>query len=306
MKPTELIWFNGSMVPWDQATVHVTAHALHYGSSVFEGIRAYETKTAGTAIFRLREHVKRLYDSAKIYRIPISHTFDEICDACRAVVRENGLASAYIRPLVYRAAGPLGVHGTAVKTETTVFAFEWGAYLGADGLEKGIDACVSSWRRASSQALPSPAKAGGHYLSSQLIVEEAKRHGYVEGIALDDDGCVGEGSGENVFVVQNGRLITPPLASPILHGITRDSVITLAKDAGIEISEQKIPRSMLYTADEVFMTGTAAEVTPIRSVDRITVGEGVPGPVTKQLQAAFFGLFNGQTPDTRGWLASVK
>lgn len=298
-----VIWFNGKMVPWEQATVHVLAHALHYGSSVFEGIRVYDTPS-GARVFRLHDHMTRLYNSAKLYRIPIRFGQTELEQASKRVVSENGLErGAYIRPIAFRGMAGLGLtapEGSPV--DVAVAAIKWGAYLGEEGLRNGVDVCVSSWQRVAPNTIPAGAKAAGGYLSSQLISMEAKRNGFAEGIGLTTDGMVGEGAGENLFLVKDGRIMTPPAASSILAGITRDTVMCLARDLGLEVVEQPIPREMLYFADEIFFTGTAAEVTPVRSVDRIQIGEGSRGPVTERLQEAFFGLFNGRTADTRGWL----
>jgi branched-chain amino acid aminotransferase len=297
------IWYNGKLVPWDQAQVHVLAHALHYGSTVFEGERAYATPH-GPVIFRLRDHTRRLFDSAKIYRMDIPYTPDQINAACKEIIVVNGLnKGAYLRPFAFRGYGEIGVAPkNPPPIDTVVAAFEWGAYLGAEGLENGIDVCVSSWQRLAPNTIPSLGKAAGNYLSSQLISMEAKRLGFAEGIGLGVDGSVSEGAGENLFVIRDGVIYTPALASSILQGITRDTVITLARAHGFEVREQSIPREFLYLADEIFLTGTAAEVTPVRSVDRITVGAGKRGPVTETLQSAFFGLFTGKTPDKWGWL----
>jgi branched-chain amino acid aminotransferase len=297
------IWYNGKLVPWDKAQVHVLAHALHYGSTVFEGERAYATPH-GPIIFRLRDHTRRLFDSAKIYRMDIPYTPEQINAACKEVIVANGLnKGAYLRPFAFRGYGEIGVAPkNPPPIDTVVAAFEWGAYLGAEGLENGIDVCVSSWQRLAPNTIPSLGKAAGNYLSSQLISMEAKRLGFAEGIGLGVDGSVSEGAGENLFLIRDGVIYTPALASSILQGITRDTVITLARAHGFEIREQSIPREFLYLADEIFLTGTAAEVTPVRSVDRITIGAGKRGPVTEALQAAFFGLFTGKTPDKWGWL----
>jgi len=301
---TKYIWFNGKLVPWEKATVHVLSHALHYGSSVFEGVRAYETPR-GPAIFRLKDHTRRLFDSAKIYRMELPYSQAQISDACKAVVRENGLNSAYLRPLAWRGYGEIGVMPLKNPVEVMVAAIEWGAYLGAEALENGVDVAVSSWTRMAPNTLPAMAKAGGNYLSSQLIVMEAQRHGYAEGIALDTNGNLSEGSGENLFVIRDGVIFTPPLTAALLPGITRDTILALAHDLGYEVREQNLPREALYLADELFFTGTAAEVSPIRSVDGITIGAGKRGPITTAVQKAFFGLFNGETEDTRGWLEYV-
>ena len=304
INPTKFIWFNGELVPWEQATVHVMTHALHYGSSVFEGVRAYKTPN-GPAIFRLAPHTKRLFDSAKIYRMPIPFTPEQVGEACKAVVRENGLESAYLRPLVWRGYGEIGVFPLHAPVEMMIAAIEWGTYLGAEALENGVDVAVSSWSRVAPNTLPAMAKAGGNYLSSQLIVMEAVRHGYAEGIALDVNGMLSEGSGENLFVIRDGVIYTPPATAALLPGITRDTIMTLAKQHGIELREQNLPREALYLADELFFTGTAAEVSPIRSVDGITIGAGKRGPITTIIQKAFFGLFNGETEDRWGWLEYV-
>jgi branched-chain amino acid aminotransferase len=301
IRESKYIWFNGEMVPWEKATVHVMTHALHYGSSVFEGIRAYETPQ-GAAIFRLREHIRRLFDSCRIYRMDPPFTPDQVFEACRAVVRENGLKNAYIRPLVWRGYGEMGLNPLRSPVEVMVAAIEWGAYLGAEGLEHGVDVHVSSWQRVAPNTLPAMAKAGGNYLSSQLIVMEAARNGYAEGIALDVHGWLSEGSGENLFLIRDGVIYTPPVTAALLPGITRDAVITLAQQLGYQVREQNLPREMLYLADELFFTGTAAEVTPIRSVDKLPVGSGKRGPITTAIQKAFFGLFSGETEDRWGWL----
>jgi branched-chain amino acid aminotransferase len=303
---TQFIWFNGKLVPWEKATVHVLSHALHYGSSVFEGVRAYQTAT-GVAIFRLKDHTKRLFDSAKIYRINFPYTPEQINDACRQVVSMNGLArGAYLRPVVFKGYGEIGVSPKVdPPTEVAIAAWEWGKYLGSESEEQGVDVCVSSWNRVAPNTIPALAKAAGNYLSSQLIGAEARRLGFAEGIGLSPDGTVSEGAGENLFVVKDGVLYTPALAYSVLAGITRDCVMRLARDKGIEVRETAMPRELLYIADEIFMTGTAAEITPIRSVDRLQVGSGKRGPITQSLQEAFFGLFSGKTPDKYNWLDPV-
>jgi branched-chain amino acid aminotransferase len=303
---TQFIWFNGKLVPWEKATVHVLAHALHYGSSVFEGVRAYETPS-GVAIFRLRDHTHRLFDSAKVYRIPLPFSEEAINDACRQVISANALRrGAYIRPVVFKGYGEIGVTPkTEPPTEVAVAAWEWGKYLGREGDEGGVDACVSSWNRVAPNSLPALAKAGGNYLSSQLIGTEARRLGFDEGIGLSTDGLLSEGSGENLFLVKDGVLLTPALAHSVLGGLTRDTVMRLARERGIEVRESALPRELLYLADEAFFTGTAVEITPIRSVDRLPVGSGKRGPITETLQNAFFGLFSGKTADKWGWLDYV-
>lgn len=302
----KLIWQNGQMVPWDQATVHVMAHALHYGSSVFEGIRVYKSPE-GPTVFRLTDHMQRFYDSATIYRMPIPYERDELIEVCNQLIMANDLMNgAYIRPIAFRGYGEPGLAPKPDhKVDVAIAAWEWGAYLGAEGLERGVDVCVSSWQRVAPNTIPSLAKAGGNYLSGQLISTEAKRLGFDEGIALSTDGTVSEGAGENLFMIRDGRILTPPATSSILTGLTRDTVIKLAGRIGLTVEEKAIPREALYLADELFFTGTAAEVTPIRSVDRIEIGAGHRGPVTKQLQDAFFGLFSGETEDRDGWLEPV-
>ena len=303
---TQFIWFNGKLVPWESATTHVLSHALHYGSSVFEGVRAYRTPR-GVIIFRLAEHTRRLFESAKIYRIAIPYSQQQINDACREVVRANGLVNgAYLRPVVFRGYGEIGVAPKIdPPVETAIAAWEWGKYLGSDSEEQGVDVCVSSWQRVAPNTLPALAKAGGNYLSSQLISYEAKRLGFAEGIGLAPDGSVSEGAGENLFVIRDGVIHTPGLSHSVLSAITRDTVMRLARGLGYEVRESSIPREMLYIADEIFMTGTAAEVTPVRSVDRLEVGSGKRGPITHAIQKAFFGLFTGETPDPHGWLQPV-
>jgi len=287
MKPATYLWHDGRIKPWHEATVHVGAHVLHYGSSVFEGERVYATPD-GPRYFRLREHTERLFRSARIHDLSIRHTPDEIDQACADVVLANSLAP-----------------DPEVPVEVAIIALPWGNLHGADGVREGIDVCVSSWHRPAPNTLPSGAKAGGNYLSSQLIAQEAKRGGYAEGIALAPNGLLSEGAGENLFLVQRGRLYTPPVAAGILAGITRDSVLVLAAELGIDVVECDLPRELLYTADEVFLTGTAAEITPVRSVDRKQVGNGKPGTVTRALQDAFFGLFDGRHADRHGWLTPL-
>ena len=302
----KLIWLNRQMIPWEQATVHVLSHALHYGSSVFEGIRVYKTPD-GPKVFRLTDHMKRLFDSAKIHRLPIPFTCDELIAACKEVVLANDLNNgAYIRPIALRGYGDIGLAPQPDHpVDVAIAAWEWGAYLGADGLEQGVDVCISSWQRVAPNTIPALAKAGGNYLSSQLISLEAKRLGFAEGIALATDGTVSEGAGENLFIIHGDRIFTPSAASSILTGITRDTVMKLAGRIGLTVEERSIPRESLYLADEMFFTGTAAEITPIRSVDRIQIGEGTRGPITGKLQDSFFGLFDASTEDHDGWLESL-
>jgi branched-chain amino acid aminotransferase len=305
MTPTDKIWHNGRLINWNDANIHVLSHVVSYGSSVFEGIRCYKTSN-GPAVFRLREHMRRMIDSAKIYRMDIPFTLDQLCAAAVDIVRENGMDSCYIRPIALRGYGVIGVHGISNPTETFIACWEWGKYLGEEALAQGVDVCVSSWNRIAPNTLPALSKAGGNYLNSQLIRMEADVNGYAEGIALDSNGYISEGSGENMFVVRDGKIYTPPLGASVLPGITRDSVLQLARALDIPLVETIIPREMLYIADEVFFTGTAAEITPIRSVDRITVGEGRRGPVTERLQKEFFGVVNGTLPDRYGWLTPVE
>jgi branched-chain amino acid aminotransferase len=303
LKTSRYIWHEGKLVPWEQATVHVLSHALHYGSSVFEGIRVYKTPR-GPIGFRLTDHVRRMFQSAKIYRLKIPYSEQVLVDACKEVIRENGLTDgAYIRPIAFRGYGEMGVAGNPEEpARCSIAAWEWGSYLGEGGLEKGVDVCISSWQRVAPNTIPALAKAGGNYLSSILVTLEARRLGFAEGISLNSQGFVSEGAGENLFLVQDGRILTPPVAASILSGLTRDTVIKLAQDSGLEVVEQNIPRELLYIADEVFLTGSAAEVTPVRSVDKITVGSGTRGPLTEQIQNKFFGLFDESTADRWGWL----
>lgn len=296
----EWIWHNGAVKPWRDATVHVMAHALHYGSSVFEGIRSYGTPN-GAAIFRLTDHLKRLYHSAKIYDIAIPYTREQLADACREVLHRNKLQQAYLRPLVFRGLGGFGL-SAETPIEVAIAAWPMGPYLGPEALQNGITACVSSWQRMAPNTIPTGAKAGGNYLSGQLIAREARRLGFGEGIALASTGLLSEGAGENLFLVFDGALHTPPVSAALLSGITRDTLIMLAHENDIEVIQRDLPREYLYLADEVFMCGTAAEVTPIREVDGKPVGAGKAGPVTRKVQDLFFGLFDGRTQDKWGWL----
>ncbi len=293
---TKYIWFNGEMVEWDRAQVHVMTHALHYGSSVFEGIRAYDTPN-GTAIFRLKEHIQRLFDSAKIYWMQMPFDKAAIEQACCDIVTKNDMKSAYLRPLAFIGNVGLGVLPKSDAVEVMIGALPWGAYLGEEALSQGVDVMVSSWSRLAPNTIPTGAKAGGNYLSSQLIAREARRNGYVEGIALDTNGYISEGSGENLFIVKNGVLYTSPATSGILPGITRDTIMTLARELGYTVREESLQREALYLADEIFMCGTAAEITPVRSVDRMQIGEGRRGPITESIQKSFFGW---------GWLTPVS
>jgi branched-chain amino acid aminotransferase len=301
---TEWIWRDGEFIPWADANVHVLSHSMQFGSSAFEGIRCYATPT-GPAIFRLREHLTRLLNSVKIYRMELDFSLDELVAACCALVAKNGLDACYLRPMVVRGYGAAGMVPFASPIHVYLPCWPWGAYLGDDALAHGVDACVSSWHRFAPNTIPALAKIAGNYLGGQLIKMEALANGFAEAIALSPSGTVSEGSGQNVFLVVDGALVTTPLDGSLLGGITRDSIMRIAKRDGVEVREQVIPREMLYTADEVFFTGTAAELTPVRSVDRIKVGCGTVGPVTKRLQTAFLNIATGKAPDTFGWLTPV-
>jgi branched-chain amino acid aminotransferase len=303
IQKTEKIWHNGKLIAWDDATIHVMAHVIHYGSSVFEGVRCY-APPSGPAIFRAQEHAQRLLDSAKVYRIDVDFTRDDIVKAMCDVVANNGVWPCYLRPVVLRGYGEAGVNPFNSPTEVYVVNYPWGKYLGSDA-DQGCDVCVSSWTRLAPNTLPAMAKAGANYMNSQLIKMEAIVNGYAEGIALDTSGYVSEGSGENVFLVRNGVLQTAPLGNSVLPGITRDSVLQIARDLNIPVLEQMIPREMLYLANEAFFSGTAAEVTPIRSVDKITVGKGVTGPITKVIQKEFYAIVKGEKADRHHWLTPV-
>lgn len=297
-------WRNGKLIDWDDAGIHVMAHALHYGTSVFEGIRCYKT-TRGSEIFRLREHVERLFNSGKIYRFEIPFSVEEFCNAIIETIQANQLKHCYIRPIVFRGVGVIGVNPLPNPLECFILTWEWGKYLGDEAIEKGVDVCISSWTRAAPNTFPTMAKAGGNYLNSVLVKMEAITNGFTEGIALDTQGFISEGSGENLFLVYQGKIWTPQISNAILPGITRNSVITLAGEMGYEIVEQPIPREMLYTADEIFLTGTAAEITPIKTVDRIPVGPGSRGPITEELQTAFFNYVEGRVDDRYNWMSKV-
>jgi branched-chain amino acid aminotransferase len=302
IQKTEKIWHNGKLIPWDDAQLHVMSHVVNYGSSVFEGVRCYQLPT-GPAIFRAPEHMQRLLDSAKIYRIDVDFTADDLVSGMVALVKNNGVWPCYIRPIVLRGYGEAGVNPFNSPTEVYICNYPWGKYLGTGG--EGVDVCVSSWTRIAPNTLPAMSKSGANYMNSQLIKMEAIVNGYVEGIALDTNGYVSEGSGENIFVVRNGTLITAPLGNSVLPGITRDSVMRIARELGIPTVEQCIPRELLYIADEVFFSGTAAEVTPIRSVDKISVGKGVIGPITKAIQKEFYAIIRGEKADRFNWLTPV-
>ncbi len=301
----EKIWMNGRLVPWDDAKIHVGSHVIHYGSAVFEGVRCYATPE-GPAVFRLDAHTERLYNSAKIYRMDVPYSVEQFNAAVCDTIAANRLDACYIRPLIYRGYGQLGVNPFPCPVDVAIMVWEWGKYLGSESLEKGVDVRVSSWTRIAPNTLPAMAKSAANYMNSQLIKMEAIKEGYSEGIALAPDGNISEGSGENIFLVLKGTLVTPPLISSVLPGITRDTVVALAGRLGIPLREQEMPREMLYLADEIFFTGTAAEITPIRSVDKITVGRGVRGPVTEALQKAFFDVIECRVPDEFGWLTFVR
>ncbi len=300
------IWHNGEFIDWEKATVHVTAHAIHYGSSVFEGIRAYATEH-GAAVFRLHDHTKRLMMGTKIAKIDHNFTADQLDEAIVELIRRNEHQSCYIRPVIFRGAGALGLEGRGrTPTECYILTLDWGRYLGSEAIENGVDAQISSWRRGAPDSTASLAKIGGQYVNSMFVSMEAHDNGYAEGIALDIHGYISEGAGENIFVVYNNVVYTPSIWSSILAGITRDTAITLLKAGGYEIRYEPIAREMLYMADEVFFTGTAAEITPIRSVDKIPVGNGGRGKITKEVQDQFFGITSGKLPDTYGWLTYVN
>jgi len=297
----EQVWHNGKFIPWAEATVHVASHVVSYASCLFEGIRCYETPQ-GPAIFRLKEHTDRLVNSCKVYRMELDYTREQLAQAMVELVRVNNVKHCYLRPVVFRGYGEVGVNPLKNPIEIYLLAWQWGKYLGAEALAQGVDVCVASWHRMAPNTMPAMAKAASNYMNAQLIKMEAITNGYVEGIALDPSGHISEGSGENIFLVRDGKIFTPPLASSVLPGITRDSVMTLARELGYEVSEQAMAREMLYIADEVFFTGTAVEITPIRSVDRIVVGKGQPGPITRALQERFLAVVEGRAEDKYGWL----
>lgn len=303
--PSGQIWRNGALIPWDEARIHVLSHVVSYGSAVFEGIRCYDTP-AGPAVFRLDQHIRRLLGSAKIYRLDVPHTAAQLSDAVRELVRANGLPACYVRLIVLRGYGAMGVLPANNPVEVFMACWEWGSYLGDAAGTEGVDVCVSSWNRMAPNTLPALAKSAANYMNSQLIKMEAVANGYQEGIALDTAGSVSEGSGENVFLVRGGRILTPPLSSSVLEGITRDTVFQLARDLNLPIVETPIPREMLYLADEVFFSGTAAEITPVRSIDRIPIGTGRRGPITEKLQREFFAILGGSKPDRHAWLTPLE
>ena len=301
---TGKIWMNGKLVDWKDATIHVGSHVVHYGSAVFEGARCYSTPK-GSACFRLDAHMRRLFDSCKIYRMDPQLDQAAMTEAVLQTIRANQYKACYIRPIVYRGYNELGVNPFPCPVDAAIMTWEWGAYLGKDALEKGVDVRVSSWTRAHPNTFPTLAKSAANYANSQLIKMEAVAEGYSEGIALDTQGNLSEGSGQNLFLVRDNILYTPPLSAAVLPGITRSTVITLAQDLGFTVSEQVLPREMLYISDEAFFVGTAAEITPIRTVDKIQIGQGRRGPVAEALQVAFFDMINGETPDRHGWLTYV-
>ena len=305
LQATEKIWHNGRLIAWNDAKIHVLTHVVSYGSSVFEGVRCYDTED-GPAIFRAPEHSRRLIDSGKIYRMDVPYSAEELTKAMIDVVRANRLSSCYIRPIVLRGYGDVGVLPKNNPVETYIACWSWGKYLGEEAITEGVDVCVSSWTRIAPNTLPALSKAGGNYLNSQLIRMEAAANGYAEGIALDDAGYVSEGSGENIFVIRDGKILTPPLGASVLPGITRDTIIQIAGQFGLPIVETLIPRELLYIADEVFFSGTAVEVTPIRSVDRIVVGTGHRGPITEKIQTRFFEITSGRYKDEFGWLTPLS
>jgi branched-chain amino acid aminotransferase len=298
------IWLNGKLVAWADASIHVASHVIHYGSAVFEGARCYKTPQ-GSAFFRLDAHIRRLYDSARIYRMDAPLDRAAFTQAVIETVQANGLEACYIRPLLYRGYHSLGVNPLTCPVDAAILVWEWGAYLGPEALEQGVDVCVSSWQRSAPNTFPAMAKSSANYANAALIKMEAVLEGYSEGIALDTSGHLSEGSGQNLFIVRDGALYTPPMAASVLPGITSDSVITLAGDLGLDVREQHLPREMLYIADETFFVGTAAEITPIRSVDKIAIGSGQRGPITAALQQAFFDYVNGVVADRHGWLLPV-
>jgi branched-chain amino acid aminotransferase len=305
LTPTEKIWHNGRFIKWDDAKIHVLSHVVSYGSSIFEGIRCYATPE-GPAVFRLHEHVRRMADSAKIYRMDLPYSREQVAGAILELVRVNALPSCYIRPIAIRAYGDMGVNPLKNAVDVYLACWEWGKYLGDQALAEGVDVCVSSWNRIAPNTLPALAKAGANYMNSQLIKMEAILNGYSEGIGLDVAGYVSEGSGENIFVVRDGKILTPPLGASVLPGISRDSIIRLAQDLGIPVTESIVPREMLYIADEVFFSGTAVEITPVRSIDRIQIGRGFRGPITEKLQKEFFAITSGSKHDRHGWLSAVN
>ncbi|MBX7223103.1 MAG: branched-chain amino acid transaminase [Blastocatellia bacterium] len=304
IQATEKIWHNGVFIKWEEARIHVMSHVVHYGSSLFEGIRCYETPK-GPALFRLREHIRRLIDSCHIYRTEVPFSLETLVEACIETVRVNGLRECYVRPIVFRGYGSFGVNPFPAPVETYIACWPWGRYLGQDALEEGVDVCTSTWARLSPNTMPTTAKAGANYMNSQLVKMEAIINDYAEGIALDRSGYVSEGSGENIFLVRDGEIHTPPLHASVLPGITRDSVLTICREFGIPVRERNILREEMYIADEMFMTGTACEVTPVRTLDRVKIGDARRGPLTAKIQQAYFECVKGEREDRYGWLTLV-
>lgn len=300
-----IVWSNGELIPWKEATIHVMSHVVNYGSSVFEGIRCYNTRQ-GSAIFRLDAHIERLLNSAHIYRMQVPYSYDELMKACRELVSANNYKECYLRPIIFRGFGAFGLDPFPCPIETYIATWPWGRYLGQQAFEQGVDVCVSSWTRNAPNTLPAMAKCGANYMNSQLIKMEAKINGYDEGVGLDSDGFISEGSGENIFIIKDGTVMTPPLYSSVLPGITRDSLIKIFETLGIPVLERAIPREMLYIADEAFFTGTAVEITPIRSVDRVQVGSGKRGPLTTEIQKRFLDIITGEVEDEFGWFTRVE
>ena len=298
---TEKIWFNGELIDWKDAQIHVLSHVVHYGSSVFEGLRCYDTES-GPAVFRLKDHMKRLKDSAKVYRMDIPYTIEQLCEGVKDTININKIKSCYVRPIAFRGYNELGVYPLNCPIETVIAVWAWGQYLGEDALEQGIDICTSTWRKMAPDTLPNMAKAGSNYMNSQLSKMEATMNGYKESVLLNYAGNVAEGSGENIFLIEDGKIYTPDLGSSVLRGITRDTVMTIAEDLGYEVSQEIISRERMYLADEVFFTGSAAELSPIRSIDQIQIGKGKRGPITKKLQDALFDIINNRVEDEHGWL----
>ena len=305
VKYGDFIWYNGKYIKWNDAQIHIMSHVVHYGSSVFEGIRAYDTNN-GPAIYRLKDHIRRLLDSARIYRMDIAWNVDQLCAACVETITKNNMGACYIRPVIFRGFGTFGVDPIPNPVETYIAIWEWGKYLGPEALENGVDACFSSWNRMSPNTFPAMAKTGANYMNSQLIKMEAMANGYAEGIALDANGFISEGSGENIFIIRDNKIYTPPISASILPGITRDTVIHILGDLGYTVIETPVPRELVYIADEVFFTGTAAEVTPVRTIDKIPVGPGKRGPITQKVQEEFFSIFSGKRRVPADWLTPVK
>ncbi len=305
LNESEFIWRDGTFIKWNDAQIHLLAHSVQFGSAVFEGIRCYSTPR-GPAVFRLREHFKRMFNSCKIYRMPVAYGMEELVEATRELVRRNKLDACYVRPMVLRGYGAAGMVPFDSPVEVYIPCWIWGAYLGEGALVNGVDACVASWHRVAPNTIPAMAKIAGNYLGGQLIKMEALANGYDEAIALGPDGMVSEGSGQNVFAVDGGVLYTPPIDGTLLPGITRDTVVKLAADLGLSVSVQPLSREVLYTCDELFVCGTASEITPVRSVDKLPVGDGQPGPITRALQERFVGIVSGTSEDTHGWLTQVN